>query len=338
MRVRLKHVKRVRSKGKTYWYHQITRERLPDDREERIRRVVDLNVSLGPKTHHRPLTGSVAAIVTAYKASPEFLTLRERSRWEYSLYLDIICEGWGPLPVTGLQRKHILGLRDKFAETPGKANKVVMVLRILLSFAVERDYLAQNPAKDIKKLKMGEGHATWPDASVDRFLVSAAPTMVLALKLALYTGQRQGDVLRMCWSDYDGERIHVVQSKTGARLWIPIHDTLREALEAEKRVSPIILTTTTGKPFVSASYFRKQFAAAVRDAGLIGLTFHGLRYTAVAKLFEAGCTVKEVASITGHRSLNMVAKYGRDADQERMAGAAILKWENADRTKIGKRR
>ena len=100
----------------------------------------------------------------------------------------------------------------------------------------------------------------------------------------------------------------------------------------------VILTTTTGKPFVSASYFRKQFATAVRDAGLMGLTFHGLRYTAAARLFEAGCTVKEVASITGHRSLNMLAKYGRDADQKRLAGAAIIKLQNDDRTKIGKLR
>ena len=159
MRARLKNVKRVRSKGRTYWYHQVTRERLPDDREERIKRVVDLNASLGPKTRHRPLTGSVADIMAQYKRSPEFLTLRERSRWEYSLYLDIICESWGPLPVTGLRRKHILGLRDNFKETPGKANKVIMVLRILLSFAEDREERTDNPPATAKR-GMG-GSLTW---------------------------------------------------------------------------------------------------------------------------------------------------------------------------------
>ena len=35
MIVRLKYVKRVRAKGKTYWYHSLTGERLSDDRDER---------------------------------------------------------------------------------------------------------------------------------------------------------------------------------------------------------------------------------------------------------------------------------------------------------------
>ncbi len=37
-----------------------------------------------------------------------------------------------------------------------------------------------------------------------------------------------------------------------------------------------------------------------------GLTFHGLRYTASAKLAEAGCSLKEIASITGHKILIMI--------------------------------
>ena len=89
----------------------------------------------------------------------------------------------------------------------------------------------------------------------------------------------------MSWHDYDGERIQVVQSKTGAKLSLPIHSTLREALDGQERVSPIILTTETGRPF-TGSNFRHHFGKAQRAAGLSGLTFHGLRYTAAAKLAE----------------------------------------------------
>ena len=76
----------------------------------------------------------------------------------------------------------------------------------------------------------------------------------------------------------------------------------------------------------------------MKAAGLVGMTFHGLRYTAAAKLAEAGCSLKEIASITGHKSLAMIEKYTRDADQERLSGAAIIAWENASRTKNGKPR
>jgi integrase len=40
--------------------------------------------------------------------------------------------------------------------------------------------------------------------------------MDLPLLLALWTGQRQGDLLRLPWSAYDGEHIRLRQSKTGA--------------------------------------------------------------------------------------------------------------------------
>ncbi len=116
-----------------------------------------------------------------------------------------------------------------------------------------------------------------------------------------------------------------------------MHGALREALDAQARVSPIILTSETGRPF-TGSNFRNNFAKAQRAAGLSGLTFHGLRYTAAAKLAEAGCSLKEIASITGHKSLAMIEKYTRDADQKRLSGAAIIAWENASGTKNGKPR
>jgi integrase len=334
--VRLRYVKRVRSKGRTYWYHRTTGERLPDDHDKRIKRIVEINTGQGPRKRV-PRAGSLADIVVQYKSSPGFRNLAPKTRKDYGLYLDIICQDWGPLPVTGLQRKHILALRDRHAGTPSKANKLVTVLRIVLAFAVDREERTDNPARDIKKLKTGTGHSAWPETAIERFLATASAKMVLALKIGLFTGQREGDCLNMSWHDYDGERIYVTQSKTGTKLWIPVHSVLRVALDAQERVSPIILTTETGKPY-TGSNFRHHFSKVMKVAGLEGLTFHGLRYTAAARLAEAGCSLKEIASVTGHKSLGMIEKYSRDADQKRLAGAAILRLENAGRTKIGKPR
>ena len=338
--VRLKHVKRVRSKGRTYWYHRSTGERLPDDPDQRIKRVVDLNASLGPRKRVA-YPGSVAATASAYKASPDFKRLAPKTRQYYATYLDIICQDWGPLPVSGIQRKHVLALRDKHMETPSKANLLVTVLRILLSFAVDREEIAINPARNIKKLKTGDGHQAWPDDAIERFLKVAPPMMALALKLGLYTGQREGDCLAMTWRDYNGDEIFVAQNKTGTKLKIPVYSELKEALEEVRRTSPImsayILTTSTGRPF-TGSHFRHQFGKVMKAADVTGLCFHGLRYTAAANLAEIGCTLKEIAAVTGHRSLAMIEKYSRDADQLRLAGAAILKLENFSGTKTGKPR
>ncbi len=336
MIVRLKHVKCVRAKGHIYWYHRMTRERLPDDREERAARVLEINRT--PKGTARKITpGSLAEVITLYKRAPEFRNLRERTRHEYGFYMDLMSEAWGPYPVASIERKHILALRDKYADTASKANHIVTVLRIVLTFAVERDYRGDNPARNIKKLAMGAGHAAWPDEAVDRFISTAPTMMALALKLGLYSGQREGDLLAMSWHDYDGERIQVVQGKTGTKLSIPVHSALREALDAQERVSPIILTTKTGRPF-TGSNFRRHFGKAQMAAGLSGLTFHGLRYTAAKRLAEAGCSLKEIASITGHKSVARIEKYTRDADQRRLSGAAIFRLENVSRSKNGKPR
>jgi integrase len=59
---------------------------------------------------------------------------------------------------------------------------------------------------------------------------------------------------------------------------------------------------------------------------LSGVVFHGLRKSAVVFLLEAGCTDAEVSAITG-QSRQMVEHYGRKVSQEKLAAAAVLKWE-----------
>jgi integrase len=333
MIVRLKHVKRVTAKGRTYWYHRVTNERLPDDREARAARVLEVNATLKGTTAHKIAPGSLADVITQYKRSGGFRELRERTRKNYTPYLELLRATWGEVPVYKIERHHIIRLQEKYFDTPAKANMIVSILRIVLDFAVDRNKRTGNPAVRIKRFKTGPGHKPWSQGAQDRFLSVAPPMMVAGFMLALYTGQRLGDVIAMSWHDYDGKRIKVVQSKTGEKLSITAHDDLKEVLDAMERVSPIILTTVTGKPF-EASNFGKSIKRALKAAGFNALSTHGLRYTAASKLAEIGLSAKLIGSITGHRSLAMIEKYSRGANQEIMADAAILAWnQDTSRTK-----
>ena len=64
---------------------------------------------------------------------------------------------------------------------------------------------------------------------------NGAAHLQLALLLALWTGQRQGDLLRLPWSAYDGSYIRLRQSKTGARVVIPVGAPLKAALDITPR-------------------------------------------------------------------------------------------------------
>ena len=333
--VHIKHLRQVRAKGRTYWYHRKTGERLPDDEAARLRRVLEINDGL-EKPGRRVKVGSVEAIANVYKASPAFKRLAARTQQDYGLRLRVLCDLWGDQPITAIQRKHVLALQDQFADRPATADRMVTVVRVLLAYAVEREHLSSNPAEGVGKLRKPsdvEGHRPWPDWAIEKFMaVHDGTVMAMACTIGLYTGQRLGDCLRMRWSDIKSERIHVRQTKTGASLEIRLHSRLRAMLDQADKVSPIILTTAHGRTF-EGSNFRHHFAKAIKAAGLegLGLSFHGLRYAAASTLAELGCSIKEIAAITGHRSLAMLQRYTRGAEQRALGDAAILRWDEHER-------
>jgi integrase len=117
--------------------------------------------------------------------------------------------------------------------------------------------------------------------------------------LALWSGQRQGDLLRLPWSAYDGTHIRLRQSKGGRRVVLKVGKPLKTMLDATAKHSPIMLTTSEGKPWTPDG-FRASWVKACKRAGITGVTFHDLRGTAVTRLALVGATEAEIATITGH--------------------------------------
>jgi integrase len=69
--------------------------------------------------------------------------------------------------------------------------------------------------------------------------------------------------------------------------------------------------------------FTNWFVEAAKAAGLIDRTPHGLRKSAGRRLAEAGCTVKQIMAVLGHKTMQEAAHYTESADQERLADAAM---------------
>jgi integrase len=111
---------------------------------------------------------------------------------------------------------------------------------------------------------------------------------------------------------------------TGTELAIPIPPELRRIVDATPSGHLTFLMTELGKPFTAAGFgnwFRKQCGMA----NLRHCAFHGLRKAASVRLAEAGCTLHEIAAITGHASLKEIARYTQTADRKRLATAAMEK-------------
>jgi integrase len=121
---------------------------------------------------------------------------------------------------------------------------------------------------------------------IERFLREARPSLRWAVRLALYTGQRRSDLVKMKWSQFDGEFIEVRQQKTGELVSIPCHKALRVELEAMPRLADTILVGEKGASLTGSS-LSVMVRKALRDMGVDGYAIHGLRKNAAVALANA---------------------------------------------------
>jgi integrase len=103
--------------------------------------------------------------------------------------------------------------RDGFAAAPRKADFAWTVLARIMSFAKDRGSITTNPCERGGRLYVADRtDKLWGEQEIAALLAVASPEIKLALVLALWTGQRQGDLLRMPWSAYDGSHLRFRQS------------------------------------------------------------------------------------------------------------------------------
>jgi integrase len=277
----------------------------------------------------RSPSGSFNALIAAWYAAPEFTHLAPQTQKTYRRIIDRFAVEHGHRLVRDIEPRHIRKLIASRSATPAQANRLRSLLRQLLQFASEHDWRPDNPALAVRKLKYRvKGFEGWSEEDIAKFeahwpLGSRAR---LALTLLLSTGQRRSDVIRMGRQHIRGAAIEVRQQKTGARLLIPLHLALRQAIELCQREHLTFLVTQQGRPFASGNAFYNWFVGCARAAGIAkGLSPHGLRKASARRLAEAGCTPHQIMAITGNRTLAEAQRYTMDAEQEHMARAAVMR-------------
>jgi integrase len=281
-----------------------------------------------------PPRGRLLSVLAAYQNSDEFLSLAPRSRTDYVGKIKIIEKAFGDFPLSAMTDVRTRGIfkawRERLAiASRRQADYAWVVLARVLSWGMDRGLVAANPCARGGRLYRGSrAENIWTDADEAAFIERAPAHLHLPLLLALWTGQRQGDLLRLPWSAYDGKHIRLRQSKGGARVVIKVGAPLKAALDGTVKRSTIILTNSDGKPW-SPDGFRASWGKACRKAGIVGVTFHDLRGTAVTRLALAGCTEAEIATITGHslRSVRAILDTHYLARDPALGESAITKLE-----------
>lgn len=330
-------VARTRPDGTTewHWYDRPSGARLPDPTDPGFTAAV----AEARRVPTDAPAGSISAAVDAWMRSPEYKATRPTTQQARRNYIAALRKAH--TPVAKLRRTTILEWRDLVIESRGPAagRAFVAIVRTFLSWCVDRGMIDANPALRIKT-PAGGTLMPWTEAEAQHAMKVFPEPARRAVVLAYHIGQRRGDLTTISWANVDlkNDTIRLQQEKAKAgpdgREWMVLAIPPALKLELQQwKLAPLgrpdgmrattVLTGPSGRPWdrdvLSAAMKRAVDKAGMRK----GLNLHGLRKLLAASLAESAASVKEIAAVTGHKTLSMVAHYTASADQERMAGAAI---------------
>lgn len=338
-------VKRV--KGRDYHYFRTQR----DGREVNVRlrgapgstayvaHYAELrqNLEAAPQLARQP-AGSVGAMISAYRASPEFSALAAKTQRDYGRALEVL-RALERFPAAAIRRADVIRLRNKVAERSGPraADLFVSVASRCFAVGVDLDFAERSPVERIARIAESESHAPWP-AEARRAFEASRPSLRLltAYMIGLWTALRIGDVVRLGRQHDDGVAITIRPDKTrgssGIEAYVPVYSALRRHLDTlpEGRLLFVTDDAGAGAP-VRADTLSKEMRAHLDRLGLQGLTFHGLRHTTGTALAEAGASEHEIMAILAHTTQQMASRYTRKVQRRRLATSAMAKLEAAER-------
>lgn len=150
-------------------------------------------------------------------------------------------------------------------------------------------------------------------------------------------GIRIGDLLRLKWKHFDGERLTFKTSKTGVQLSIKLGPTALQILNKMKPATmrdndefifnllPANIDTTDEEALLwkissATAYANKNLQKIAKKAGIEKhLHFHTSRHTWATRMLRRGMRIEHVSKLLGHKSIRETQKYAKivnaDLDQ-----------------------
>jgi integrase len=293
--------------------------------------------------HTVAMPGTMRWLCEQYYASAVFQSLAASTRKVRRAILEEICQRAGNFRFAKMEAQHVAKLRDEKAAFPDAANNRVKALRQLFAWASspEYRYATKNPARDVGKLrsKNPDGIRAWSEADAARYEARhpIGTKARLAFDLLLYTGVRRSDVVRLGpQMERDGKLVFS-ETKGSARIVktheLPILPPLRKSIDATPIGNLIYLVTAWGRPH-SAKAFGNWFKTRCREAGLEGLSAHGLRKLGAQRCAEAGASEHQLMALFGWSDPQQAALYTRKANRARLEAAAapLLEARNSNKS------
>ena len=271
------------------------------------------------------LMKTVEDLVLTYYSSNDFSMLRDKSKKDYQYFLNVLVGEFGNElynEVTSKQAKHAYEEWVKRGIT--FANHVCTVSSLVYRYAMEMEYVTVNPFANIKRKSPKQRKVVWTEDDIQKFLSFcygdfAYRNIGLIVHMAYEWCQRLGDMRLLKWESiqFDKQTVHIEQSKRRAEVFLPISDELCAMLREQHddfgfqsyvapRPQPI---DGVYKPY--SVYKLPKYARQLMDAAGLpkSLRLSDLRRTGTTEMVDAGVSIGQIMSVTGHANPQSVKPY-----------------------------
>jgi integrase len=345
--VRVKGLKRYfePKTGKWYAYHRKSGRRIaaefgtPDFFAELAAIEADTN-------RQDPKPGTLGALITSYRRSAGFQSLKPRTKDDYQKVLEYL-KPLAPSPLAELSQGWVARLRDKTFEKRKRkfANYTLTVLSILFEHAIEQELMETNPVAKVKRVRKAsdapEANRPWLDFERDAITAALPAHMRLPVALMMYCGLDPQDALSLPRKAVSNGKLDTRRGKTGVPVWVPLPKPVLDALTAAPKHDAITLCANSyGKPWTYNGFSTNwhRLKSKMEESGSVqpNLTLKGLRHTVATILAEMGKDYATIAQMLGQKTEAMAKHYSRRADMSKKMAATVVELDaEVDRRKTG---
>ena len=212
-----------------------------------------------------------------------------------------------------IQGKDIAAWRDARIKSGSSANTVRLDLAVIshLFEIARKEWGMEGLTNPVKAIRMpsppaGRDRRLQP-GELEKLMEFSSEEMAQVIRFALETAMRRGELAGMTWEMVDLKKrtVTLPDTKNGQKRIVPLSSVAVAILKdrlSTRRIDGEVWN-------IRLDAISQNFANACQKAGISGLHFHDLRHESTSRLFEKGFDTMEVRTITGHKTLQMLARY-----------------------------
>ena len=240
-----------------------------------------------------------------------------------SLFDNRLLPAFGSRPLDRIDPARVARWFQDFSRTaPGNANHGLDLLRQIMNFAAARGHVENNPARGIRRNPRTPRTRFLSRHEIDRLLGildrqtrKTDREQAEIIRLLLLTGCRRGEIMRLRWSEVDGDRLLLSDTKTGPRT-VPLNSRARRILERQpRRGSPFVFPSPRDPSRPRGPNLGLWYRVR-REAGIEDVRLHDLRHTHASHAVMNGVPVPVVSRLLGHSSVGMTLRYAHLGDRD----------------------